>query len=195
MKMPKMLTKRIGVKGSPTDKYKALRAVLGASVLLVFAFFPVAAQENSQQASQDAVMDAQQPQSVPVERPEQKKTEHDRSDIFKTQNAQAVSPQLKKQPEEGKTSGFDFYRDPLNSERPGGDPSETAQKLIAQKPKVNALQRQLLESRYNLNPKLDPEAKMTRGKPLAVGPTAALKRGLTWDQLSQMTPDPIHAPE
>jgi len=57
-------------------------------------------------------MEAQQSQTVPVERPEQQKTEHDRSDIFNTQNAQPSSPELKKQPEEGKTSGFDFYRDP-----------------------------------------------------------------------------------
>jgi len=65
------------------------------------------------------------------------------------------------------------------------------QRLIAQKPAVNALQRQLLEGRYNLNPKLDPKAKMSRGKPLVVGPTARLKAGVSWDQMSQMTPDQI----
>ena len=31
-------------------------------------------------------------------------------------------------------------------------------------------QRKLLEKRYNLKPKLDPEVKMSRGKPLCVGP-------------------------
>ena len=191
MAKPNSLIKRIGVKGSATDKYRGLRIVLGASVLLVFAFLWVAAQENSQRAPHDAVMEGQQSQTVPVERPEQQKTEHDRSDIFNAQNAQPSSPELKKQPEEGKTSGFDFYRDPLNSGRPNEDPNAIMQRLIAQKPKVMALQRQLLESRYNLNPKLDPEAKMSRGKPLAVGPTARLKGGLSWAQLSQMTPDQI----
>lgn len=187
----KILIKRIGVKGSATDRYRVLPAVLGASVVLVFTFLWVAAQENSQQAPHDAVMDAQQTQAVPVERPEQRKTEHDRSDIFNAQNAQPSSPELKKQPGEGKVSGFDFYRDPLNSETPNENPDAIVQRLSAQKPKVMALQRQLLESRYNLTPKLDPEAKMSRGKPLAVGPTARLKRGLTWAQLGQMTPDQI----
>ena len=46
-----------------------------------------------------------------------------------------------------------------------------------------AAQRKLLESRYDLTPKLDPEAKMSRGKPLCVGPTARLAEGMTWDEL------------
>lgn len=191
MKKLKILIRRIWVRGSATHKYRVLPVALGASVLLVFGFLWVAAQENAQQAPHDAVMEAQQSQTVPVERPEQQKTEHDRSDIFNTQNARPSSPELKKQPEEGKTSGFDFYRDPLNSGRPGENPSAIMQRLIAQKPAVNALQRQLLEGRYNLNPKLDPKAKMSRGKPLVVGPTARLKAGVSWDQMSQMTPDQI----
>ena len=48
---------------------------------------------------------------------------------------------------------------------------------VADKPKVMAAQRKLLESRYNLTPQLDPEAKMSRGKPLPVGPTARLTDG------------------
>ena len=56
---------------------------------------------------------------------------------------------------------------------------------IAAKPKVMAAQRKLLESRYNLEPKLDPEAKMSRGKPLAVGPTARLAEGMTWEKLAR----------
>ena len=44
-----------------------------------------------------------------------------------------------------------------------------------------ATQRKLLESRYNLEPKLDPVAKMSRGKPLAVGPTAKLPEGMDWE--------------
>jgi hypothetical protein len=40
-------------------------------------------------------------------------------------------------------------------------------------------QRQLLERRYNLQPRPDPEAKMSRGKPILVGPTARLAEGTT----------------
>jgi hypothetical protein len=57
------------------------------------------------------------------------------------------------------------------------------------KPGVTAAQRKLLESRYDLQPKLDPSAKMSRGKPLAVGPTARLADGLSWDRLAAMSPD------
>jgi hypothetical protein len=67
-------------------KYRVLLAVIGASALLLSAFLWVAAQENSQQAPHDAVIEAQQTQTVPAERPEQQKTEHDRSDIFNAQN-------------------------------------------------------------------------------------------------------------
>src|SRR5258708_36626881 len=94
----KLLIKRIGVKESATDKYRGLPVVLGASVLVVFAFVWVAAQENSPQGPHDAVMEAQQTQTVPVERPEQRKTENDRSAIFNAQNAQPSSPPLKTQP-------------------------------------------------------------------------------------------------
>ena len=59
------------------------------------------------------------------------------------------------------------------------------------KPRVMEAQRRLLESRYNLQPKLDPVAKMSRGKPLAVGPTARLADGLDWERLGQMKPADI----
>ena len=59
------------------------------------------------------------------------------------------------------------------------------------KPQVMAAQRQLLESRYDLTPRLDPEAKMARGKPLPVGPTARLAAGTDWNTLAGMTPDAI----
>src|SRR5688572_31156769 len=52
-----------------------------------------------------------------------------------------------------------------------------------------AAHRKLLERRYDLTPKLDPSAKMSRGKPLPVGPTARLKAGATWDSLAQMSPE------
>ena len=54
-----------------------------------------------------------------------------------------------------------------------------------------ATQRKLLESRYNLKPKLDPVVKMSRGKPLVVGPTARLPEGMDWETLAAMSPAEI----
>src|SRR5207302_534876 len=101
------------------------------------------------------------------------------------------SPAFKNQPEQGEIRGFDFYRDPLNAK----EPMETFEAImkadIAAKPKVMQTQRQLLEHRYNLTPKLDQHVKMARGKPLVVGPTARLAAGLDWDKLAGMEPDAI----
>jgi cytochrome c peroxidase len=87
--------------------------------------------------------------------------------------------------------GFDFSRDPLNARKPMQAFDESMKQDVADKPKVMAAQRKLLEERYNLEPKLDPEAKMSRGKPLPVGPTARLKNGLTFDKLAETKPQEI----
>jgi hypothetical protein len=55
---------------------------------------------------------------VPADRPEQKKSKHDRSDVFAPDNAPPSSRALRNQPEKGKQLGFDFARDPLNAMRP-----------------------------------------------------------------------------
>ena len=68
---------------------------------------------------------------------------------------------------------------------------EITAKDIADKPGVMAAQKRLLESRYNLTPKLDNSVKMSRGKPLPVGPTAKLKGNATWDSLGQMSAEDI----
>ncbi|MGH9632171.1 MAG: cytochrome B6 [Bryobacteraceae bacterium] len=139
----------------------------------------------------DAVAEAQQPSAVKITRPEQQKSEHDRSGVFAATNATPTSPVLEGQPKDGKISGFDFTRDPLNADKPYQDPAEIMKKEIANKDNVMAAQRKLLETRYNLEPKLDPNVKMTRGKPLAVGPTARLKEGLTWQQIGELSPGEI----
>src|SRR5436190_704874 len=59
------------------------------------------------------------------------------------------------------------------------------------KSKVMDMQRKLLASRYNLEPKLDAEVKMSRGKPLCVGPTARLKEGMTWEKLAELSPEDV----
>jgi cytochrome c peroxidase len=139
----------------------------------------------------DAVAEAQTSREVPIERPEQKKTEHDRADLFDEPKARPSSPILADQPKEGRISGFDFYRDPLNADKPDQDPGEIVKKESANKAKVMAAQRELLERRYNLDPKLDPEVTMSRGKPVAVGPTARLPKGMSWEQISELSPEEI----
>ncbi|HMB07940.1 MAG TPA: cytochrome B6, partial [Isosphaeraceae bacterium] len=142
-------------------------------------------------APPDAITDAQTPRPVKAERAEQQKTQHDRSDRFAAPNAMPSSKAFEDQPEKGQFQGFDFYRDPLDAKRPMQTFEEIMQADIAAKPKVMATQRKLLESRYNLEPKLDPVAKMSRGKPLCVGPTARLSRGTDWDRLAKMDPEEI----
>ena len=48
----------------------------------------------------------------------------------------------------------------------------------------------MLEDRYDLAKRTDPAVTMSGGKPLPVGPTAKLK-GVTWEQLAEMTPEQI----
>ena len=146
---------------------------------------------KSNRPPHDAVTDAQEPRTVPIERPEQKKTDHDRSSIFDAQKAKASSPAFLNQPRDGKISGFDFYRDPLGAEKPMQEPEEIMKKDIAAKPKVMETQRKLLERRYHLKPKLDSEVKMSRGKPLPVGPTARLSEGMTWERLAGLSSEEI----
>ena len=61
----------------------------------------------------------------------------------------------------------------------------------AAKARVTAEHQRLLEERYDLSRRVDEGVRMTRGKPIPVGPTAKLKGGLTWDQLGRMTPAAI----
>ena len=141
-------------------------------------------------APPDAVAEAQAPRETPVTRPEQQKTDHDRG-RFSADDAPPSSAALKDQPDEGKVKGFDFSRDPLNAKKPMQTFEETMKQDVADKPKVTAAQRKLLESRYELMPKLDPEVKMSRGKPLPVGPTAKLAHGMDWDKLAGMKPEDV----
>jgi len=61
----------------------------------------------------------------------------------------------------------------------------------AAKSRVNAAAQKLLEQRYDLRRRVDESVKMTRGKPIPVGPTAKLKGGVTWEQLGRMSPNEI----
>src|SRR5262245_50342747 len=59
--------------------------------------------------------------------------------------------------------------------------------------KAAVMQRQmaLLNERYDLSRRVSDEVKMTRGKPIPVGPAARLTGGLTWETLGAMAPDEI----
>jgi cytochrome c peroxidase len=144
------------------------------------------------QPPNDAVVNAQTPQPVAATRPEQHKTPHDTSNVFQAANAEASSPALATQPEQGGMPGFDFYRDPLDSARPMMTFDELYKAAVAAKPGVNAAQRRLLESRYDLTPRTQAGLTMSRGKPIPIGPTARLHGGKSFDDLAAMTPEAIH---
>jgi cytochrome c peroxidase len=147
--------------------------------------------ESSQERVRDAVQGVQSPQPVRDTRPEQKKSRHDESDDFRARNADPINSALNDQPGKGDITGFDFYRDPLNADRPMKSFAEVMKQDIEEKPQVMSDQRKLLEARYDLEPKLDREATMSRGKPLCVGPTARLAKGMTWEKLDQLSPAEI----
>jgi cytochrome c peroxidase len=58
------------------------------------------------------------------------------------------------------------------------------------KPELMRKHMEFLSGRYDLSRKVTNDVKMSRGKPVPVGPTARLK-GVTWDELGRMTPDQI----
>jgi len=158
---------------------------------LILGIFSLTGPEGAR--SQDAIAQAQTPKEVPVERPEQKKTAHDLSEVFNPSNAEPSSEALTNQTDHGTMPGFDFYRDGLGATRPGMTFDDFYRAGVANKAGVMATQRRLLESRYNLEPKLDPVVTMSRGKPLPVGPTAKLPAAVTWEALAALSPDEIRA--
>jgi cytochrome c peroxidase len=139
----------------------------------------------------DAVAEAQTPRRVEAKRPEQRLTDRDRPERFAAKNAPPSSPVFKDQPKEGRMTGFDFARDPLNADHPMLTLQEIFANESAARPRVMAEQKKLLESRYDLTPHPDPNEKMSRGKPICVGPTARLAQGMSWEQLADMSPAQI----
>ena len=73
--------------------------------------------------------------------------------------------------------------------------AEVMAKDKADKDSVMARQQKLLEQRYDLSARLDKTVKMTRGKPIQVGPAARLPAGLTWDALAALPPEEIRDKE
>src|SRR3989475_7803537 len=167
--------------------------ILAVCILTVSVFSQNTTQTPTPARPQDAVDAARQKVTPPVSRPEENKTQHDLSSVFTAPAANPSSPVFRTQPKDGRITGFDFYRDPLNADRPFMTFEEIMKKESANKANVMKAQLQLLERRYNLTPRLDPGAKMSRGKPLAIGPTARLAQGMTWEQLGALRPDDIRS--
>src|SRR2546421_8054469 len=94
------------------------RVVIGvvgmASVVLLLVLAVVVRSQQAPQpgARPDAVQDAQIPRTVPVERPEQQKSPHDRSPLFLAPQAVPASNALAGPPEEGQGPGLYLFPDP-----------------------------------------------------------------------------------
>jgi len=140
------------------------------------------------QKPRDPAAEALVQRDVKADRPEQSLTAHDRSNVFDPNKAPFINSALKDQPKQGKILGFDFARDPLGAPEPFTMFSDVMKKESAARPKVMADHRKLLATRYNLTAKRDEKVKMSRGKPICVGPTARLPEEMTWEKLAAMTP-------
>jgi cytochrome c peroxidase len=72
---------------------------------------------------------------------------------------------------------------------------ESFQKMMAKdkadKDSVMARQKKLLEERYDLSVRVDNRVKMSRGKPIPVGPATKLSADTTWEKLAEMSPDEV----
>ena len=125
-------------------------ALLSAAAISAI-LLPVANSQNPQvkqkTGSKDAVAQAQTTKEAAASRPEQQKSPHDGSAVFGADHAPPSSQVFKSQPKEGKVSGFDFVRDPLNADRPKHSPEEIMAKEIANKSNVMNSQAQLLARR------------------------------------------------
>lgn len=64
-------------------------------------------------------------------------------------------------------------------------------RVSAEQPEVRKRQMDLLNERYDLRDRPDPNAKMSRGKPIQTGVRVKLASGVTWEQLSAMAPEEI----
>src|ERR1700687_76109 len=71
------------------------------------------------------------------------------------------------------------------------DFSSFFKRISADKPAVQNLQMHVWTERYDVSDRSDPNAKMSRGKPVQAGVRVKLPAGVSWDQLAAMTPDEI----
>jgi len=111
----------------------------------------------------------------------------------KKRGQEKVDPAIAETKQKG-FDGVDFSYD-LFGAPSGQDAYRIAEQVmakdIAEKKKVMARQKQLLEDRYRLDCKTQSGLVMTKGKPQPVGPTVRVKDGLTLDKLGQMEAEEI----
>lgn len=69
----------------------------------------------------------------------------------------------------------------------------TLNRMKAEKPKVMARQKALLEERYDVSNRPAKGVTMTGGKPVQEGVRVKLPAGMTWEKLAAMTPDDLKA--
>ena len=69
---------------------------------------------------------------------------------------------------------------------------QTFKEFSAKKSQMDERQRKLLEERYDLSDKPADGVAMSGGKPVQAGVRVKLPRGVTWQQLAEMTPDEIN---
>src|SRR5215470_19674956 len=65
---------------------------------------------------------------------------------------------------------------------------QVKQKMSADRERVDAAHRQLLEDRYDLADKPSATVKMSGGKPVQTGVRVKLPKGVTWESLGAMAP-------
>ena len=90
-----------------------LALLAGGLVLLVHSAMGENPNASPSQPPHDAIAEAQTPKEVPAERPEQKKTAHDLSDIFAPSKAPPSSEALANQTEHGGCPGSTSIGIPL----------------------------------------------------------------------------------
>src|SRR5262245_4271275 len=93
-----------------------LKTLFALCILAAWGITSVSLQKTQQQ--NDAIQGAQKPTPAADTRPEQNRSDHDRSSIFAAPAADPSSPVFRTQPNAGRITGFDFYRDPLNADHP-----------------------------------------------------------------------------
>jgi hypothetical protein len=72
--------------------------------------------------------------------------------------------------------------------------AEWMAQMTQQRTAVDRGARAALEARFRLDCLTDPSATMSRGKPLAVGPTARLPAGVgSWEAYAALSPEQIHS--
>jgi len=90
-------------------------------------------------------------------------------------------------PSDGSVPRKSSYQFPMAEE----DFKSLFSRTSSDKPAVTKRQTDLLHQRYDLSDRPDPNARMSRGKPLQSGVRVKLPNGVTWDQLAAMSPDEI----